>query len=1050
MKNNFSSFSIIIIFTFLSIVGLFLVSFLNIKLTPSLKTSTLEVSFYWPNASPKLVEKEVTSKLEGLFNSIRGVKQIASDSDWGGGTIRIRFKKGLDMDAIRFEVSNMIRQSYSALPKEVSYPEISQSVSGESKNSILSYSVNSNQSLYLIEKYVKRDILPKLSNIDGVGRIDIVGANPYEWVIKYNSDKLLQLGINVDEILITIDSFLNKKEVGLGEIVSELKTSDEINEISVKLEYSIFDIEDWKKIPIKKVGSKVIYLKDIASLDFREGSKEKYYRINGLNTINILIYPSSGINTISLAKKVNDEVVRLQDQISEKYTIRLVLDSTEYLVQELNKIKRITFFSLLILILMAIVVYRDFKYLLILFLSILVNLLIAVIFYFILKIELQLYSFAGITISFGIILDNSIIMIDHLRNKGDKRVFLAILAATLTTIGSVLVVFLLEEEQKLNLIDFAFVITINIGVSLLVSLYFVPALVENFKLQRNTDTFSFRRRKNMLFFLFWYKKKLELVSRPFIKWGVVLTFVLSFGIPLHLLPEKDHREGVLSDLYNKSIGNDWFVEEARPIIEKLLGGTIRLFTENVFENSFFSDEKRTTLRVRGSMPDGATIRQLNDVVQNIEEYIGTFSQVELFETKVNNSKNSIITIYFKEKFENGNFPFVLKSYLEDKVVDLGGVDWSVVGVGIGFSNAVTKMRKANQIVLEGYNYDMLYSYAQLLKKQLIENSKGRVKEVEITDDVWFGSSRNEYNLEFKDEDLVLYGNSQLEVYKALKNKLSSHRLKSIINNNEIQNVRFVSDKYESFNVWDLNNIPIIIDKNQVKLSDLASIKNEETGNRIKKVDQQYRLYVAFDYIGSTLAGEKYTEKNREQFQKVLSIGFKALETSSGRWNKNEKKQYYYIFVIIGIVFFICSILLESIKQSLAIISMIPISFIGLFLVFYIFDCNFNQGGYASFILLCGISVNSALYIINEYNNINRNSHNEKYIEAYITAFRHKIIPVIIAVVSTIFGLLPFVWSGNQETFWFSFAVGSIGGLTFSLIGVLWLLPLFILWDKKKI
>jgi len=134
--------------------------------------------------------------------------------------------------------------------------------------------------------------------------------------------------------------------------------------------------------------------------------------------------------------------------------------------------------------------------------------------------------------------------------------------------------------------------------------------------------------------------------------------------------------------------------------------------------------------------------------------------------------------------------------------------------------------------------------------------------------------------------------------------------------------------------------------------------------------------------------------------------------------------------------------LESLKQPLAIISMIPISFIGVFLTFYLFDFNFDQGGYASFILLSGISVNAALYIINDYNNL-RNQYKNRNIQLlYFKAFNYKIIPIILTISSTIAGLIPFVWSGQNEAFWFSFAVGSIGGLLFSLIGIIVYLPLF--------
>lgn len=128
---------------------------------------------------------------------------------------------------------------------------------------------------------------------------------------------------------------------------------------------------------------------------------------------------------------------------------------------------------------------------------------------------------------------------------------------------------------------------------------------------------------------------------------------------------------------------------------------------------------------------------------------------------------------------------------------------------------------------------------------------------------------------------------------------------------------------------------------------------------------------------------------------------------------------------------------------MVIISMIPISFIGVFLTFYLFEFNFDQGGYASFILLCGISVNAALYIVNDFNNQRRDYPNANILKSYLKAYNTKIIPVLLTIISTMTGLIPFVWGGQQEAFWFSFAVGSIGGLLFSLIGIVFYLPLFL-------
>ncbi len=1043
MKRKPSSFSIILIFVCLSIIGAGLIPLLTVQLTPSKKTPSLNVNFSWQDASAKVMEQEVTSKLEGVFNTIKGIKEISSRSNKGRGSISIDFKKNTDVDVVRFEIANLIRQSYSELPEGVSYPQLSLSSANENNAPIISYSINANESPFLIKKYTENHIVPKLSNIKGINQINVYGAAPFEWVLEYDNKKLIQLGVTVNDIETGINDYLKSQALGNGIITT--KHSETIQEIALVLKHKLEDDSIiWGQIPIKKIKNRIIYLENLAIARYKEGAIGSYYRVNGLNTVNLVVYAEKSVNTIALAKEVRNLVDIIKKDIPVGYSIKLTQDTTEYIVEELQKIELRTLFSFLILLVLIILINRSFKYLGVLFLSIVTNLLVAVIFYYLFKVELQLYSFAGITISFGIIIDNSIIMIDHLRNKGDKKAFLAILAATLTTIGALMVIFLLEENQRNNLWDFALVIAINIGVSLLISLYYVPALLDKMNLEQKCVKFSRKRKRRIYKFTKKYTNIITWMRKPKFKWAFIVLFVLGFGLPLHLLPKKMERDRNLASIYNKTLGNEWFNTEIRPTLETILGGSLRLFTEDVFENSYYSEPERTTLRVTGSMPDGCTIEQLNNVIQKMENYIGRFDEVALYETRINSYKNSSISIYFKEDFEFGAFPYTLKSLLESKAISLGGLDWSVSGVGRGFSNALGTGYKSNRIELEGYNYDNLYSYAELLKKQLVENSSGRVKDIEITGNRWGSNTLNEYYLDFNLEKLAIADISQTQVYSYLKNQVHSGALTSIVQNNELQQVKLMSDNHKKFNVWDLKHTPISIENRQYKLDQLATIEKRKTGNVIQKTNQQYRLTVAYDFLGTQPLAKKVRDRNVEIINSKLPIGYRVLENTFNSWDKNDKQQYYYLFVIIFIIFFICSILLESLKQPFAIISMIPISFIGVFLTFYLFDFNFDQGGYAAFILLCGISVNSALYIINDYNNLKRQYPKRNTQLLYFKAFNYKIIPVVLTIVSTIVSLIPFVWSGQNEAFWFSFAAGSIGGLLFSLIGILFYLPLLIL------
>ena len=111
----------------------------------------------------------------------------------------------------------------------------------------------------------------------------------------------------------------------------------------------------------------------------------------------------------------------------------------------------------------------------------------------------------------------------------------------------------------------------------------------------------------------------------------------------------------------------------------------------------------------------------------------------------------------------------------------------------------------------------------------------------------------------------------------------------------------------------------------------------------------------------------------------------------------------------------------------------------MFLVFGFSGWNFDQGGYASLIMLSGLVVNAGIYILHEY----------REMKVYVRAFNHKIIPIFLTVVSTILGLVPFLLDGTNEVFWFAFAVGTMCGLVFSLFALIFIMPVWLKPERNK-
>jgi multidrug efflux pump subunit AcrB len=1029
----FSPFPVIVVFLALMIIGTAFIPMLDVRFKPDRDLPRLSVRFSWPNASPQIIEQEA-SKIEGILGKINQVQSIESTSSVGNGLITLNFDKTANLDQKRYEVSMLIRQLRSSLPPQMSYPEIS-SVPAQSDNqtSFMVLTLNSAATTFQIGKTAEQFLIPELLKIKGIGDVNLFGITPHQWEIIFDPQLLDNFDVTPADISTTVNQlgsneFLGNQHDGFGALLPVLSTVKQIPP------------DKWERVPVSNKNGRIIFLGDVASVRLKEQPPASYYRINGQNTINLVLHSAPGENQLRLSSMVRQQLAAIVQKFPPGYSVQVASDSTLFIKNELTKIGWRTFFSLLILLLFVLVVSRSFRILGILFLALMANLLIACAFYYLFKIEIHIYSLAAITVSFGIIIDNSIIMVTHLQKQKGMRVFIALLAATLTTLGALSVVFFLKENQKILLVDFTWVMLINLSVSLLVSFFLVPALMQNLY-HKVPKPMGFRKRKWVIYFTSLYSRFIRFEKRY--KWAFIMLIVLAFGLPVKMLPDKMEGNEKIHSIYNKTFGHESFKTNIMPIMEKVLGGTLRLFSEHVYEGGFYTDPGRTTLYVRGSMPEGCTVHQLNEAVRKMEQYISQFEEIEQFETRVTGYNNSSIVIRFNPEAEASSFPYLLKSQVEGKAISLGGMDWSVYGVGRGFSNALNMDYKNSRILLTGYNYNQLYAYAEQLEEKLLAYE--RVRDTEIaSSQTWFAATRFEYNLEVDKDLLASQELSYSDYTGSFFTQLYERNLQPFYNHAELQPVVLLSERNRAYNKWDFYHRPVATQKGSKKLSFGGTIEKRLTGKSIYKKNQVYQVYLNYNFIGPAPLATMIQDREILAFNQILPLGFKAERPQSMYyWSAREKKQYWLLLLIMVIIYFITAILFESLVKPLAVMSLIPFSFIGVFLTFYLFGFNFDQGGFASFILLSGLVVNAAIYIINDFNNLVERKKQAISVRTYLKAFNQKIVAIMLTILSTVLGLVPFVWGGQTEVFWFAFAAGAMGGLVFSLVAIIMYLPLFL-------
>jgi len=1035
MKN---SFKINITFLVLTFIGIYFIPKLSVRLNPSRSLASITVNYYWQNASSFALERQVTTPLETGFSTVKGIKNIHSKSSKGNGFITLELDKFSDIDLVRFEVSAIIRRIYKKLPKQVSYPTVQVNKPNEENNQpFLSYSIIAPLTPFEIQEVTRNQIVPNINGITGISATGIYGANPKEWIIEYQANYLKQLNISKQDIYAAIQNYFKKTSLGEVEYKEQFIT------------VAIYPSEEkliWR-IPIKKLGERIIYLTDIAKIKEQEQEAYTYYRINGLNSINLSIIANKEVNTIVLANTIDKKIKEIQKRLPANFKIIQNYNATKYIKTELNKIYSRTAYTILILLFFILLVSKSWRYLLITVISLIANLGISFLLFWLFGIEIQLYSLAGLTISLGLILDNSIVMIDHIKKQGNKKVFIPILASTLTTIGALSIIYFLDEKYKVNLIDFALVIMINLGVSLLIALFLIPALLDKIPLQNKVNKIL----KQNKIFINSYTKFIEFILGY--KKIMIGCIILLFGIPFFMLPQKlENNVTWYQKTYNNTLGDSWYLDNIRPTLDTYLGGSFRLFSHYVFESAQYNQNQQTKLYITAAMEKGATVHQMNEAFLQIENYLQQFNEIAQFSTNVYSGDYARAEIVFKKEFENGTFPFTLKNKLVRKALDLGGIDWRIYGVGNGFNNGSNINEPINfSVTATGYNYDDLNVWADTLKQKLLKHP--RIQKAVIRDNsAWYRKPSYQYVLNLDKELLALYQNSPQELYQNLKEfTLSKHQDINLTVQGKYIPIRFTTKESQYFDFWHIKNTLLGNKNKPIILKNIAKITKEKEDENIYKENQEYIRKVEFQYTGSMKFGGIYLNKKLKELEAQLPIGYK-FERKEQRWSFSEDKKNNYSFLLVlvfVIIYFITAILFESFKQPLIILSVIPISFIGVFLTFYLFDFNFDQGGMASFVLLSGITVNASIYILNEFNKLRKKFVDKKDIEIYLMAYKQKIFPILLTIISTVFGFIPFIIHGQHEVFWFALAVGTIGGLLFSLLAILVYLPIFTLKKQQN-
>ncbi|MEL6864148.1 MAG: efflux RND transporter permease subunit [Bacteroidota bacterium] len=1042
-----SDFSLKCLFLLLTIGGISLIPYLSIQLYPSPKKQKLTLQYEYPNASPEVLEKEVTARLESICARMKGLQSIQSTSGFGSGSIELLFDQDRAMDQTRFELQSLIRQVYPRLPQQLSYPQISQQTIFGQQKKLLVYALTGKAAAHQLEQWAKTHFIPALASLKGINQIKIHGASHQQWSVRYDLDRLRQFDLKPSDISKALQAEYQLLELGWTEKMEEGQVVQQL----VQLEGGRSAAQDWSQLPIAQREGRIHYLGEVAHVDLEQQPPNSHYRINGREVIHMIIHANPNVNQIQLANKAKERIQQARQTSNDQIQLHLAHDATKVLREELQKMTAYTLSAIAILLLFVLLASQSWRYTLIISMTVVANMGMALLFYYALGIDLHLYSLIGITVSLGIVIDNSIVMLDQLRKHRSSQLFLAILAATLTSMGAIVLLFLLDESKREALGDFALVFIINLSLSLLISLLLTPALFRSFNWPDRPLPYS-DWRKRISQSLNHYYKRYILSAYRFRRLAFALLLLL-FGFPVFLLPDRIYDNSDWANRYNTIFGNSYYQQHLKRYVNYALGGTLRLFLDDRSRFSPVKKRSRNSLQVSIHMEEGHQLEQMDQISQRLEQFILRQKGVEQIQALVNSPFEANIEIYFHPTAESSNWPTLLKRQLLAEVNQIGSADFKVLGHGPAFDNELQGQFLNQHILLNGYHYDELKKQAAGIEKAL--QSQQRIQGV-------FTSSRPSF---YAPKSHLRYFHrpipEQLEMAQLSLPQLAQKLSEQSPGERSILSLPYGKYRLPVFlkpqshtaqDQWYLlhQSLPTK-DQAFTRLNQLSHVNRKKGYEEIVRLDQQYQLAVGYNYVGHARMASQFQRSLIDTVRQALPLGYTVANAEPGFWEKG--KGFRRILLSIGMavlmIFIIGSILFNSIRQALMAIAMIPFAFIGLFLSTYFFEFHFDQGGYAAFLLLSGLSVNAVFFIVNDYNLLKKQSPDQSELSLYLAAFQAKIIPIALMVLSTVLGLLPFLLFGQAQAFWYPLAICTIGGLLFSILGLFFYLPLLFAINPRQ-
>lgn len=468
--------------------GMLAVTTLPIQLTPNVDKPVVTVATFWEGASPNEVEREIVDEQEEMLKSIPGLKQMTSTAVEGSATIELEFEVGKDMSRALLDVNEKLRQ-VPGYPENVDEPVVSSGDTGaaaaiawfilrRTKDSAIDPA-----SIIQWQTFLAEEVKPRLERAEGIATVGIIGGVEREVHVEVDPTSLAARRLTLTDVRSAIrrrNVDVSAGDVDLGKRSNKIRTVGKFE--------SLAEIEG---LLVAQREGQSVYLRDVASVAF--GYKEATRTVRSLGQPAIAVNASreTGTNIIEVMAALQAAVKSVNEDLLQPEGLQLVqvYDQTQYIYSAIDLVLQNLWVGGSLAVLVLLVFLRQLRSTFVVGFAIPISTIGAFLGLVALGRNLNVISLAGLAFSVGMVVDNSIVVLENIyRHRqlgkdgfraaldGTREVWGAVVASTLTTLAVFVPVVFVQEEAGQLFADIAIAISAAVLMSLVVSVLLIPML----------------------------------------------------------------------------------------------------------------------------------------------------------------------------------------------------------------------------------------------------------------------------------------------------------------------------------------------------------------------------------------------------------------------------------------------------------------------------------------------------------------------------------------------------------------------------------------------